>query len=234
MQIVSSRYGDSKVYFEAPPSKIVPKEMNRFLKWFNSSKGSESILVRAALTHLYFENIHPFEDGNGRIGRILVEKAFSQGVGRPILIALSKSFERHRKEYYKELGKCNRTLDANEWVEYFAKMTLEAQSDASSHLFFLMEKSRIMHSFEGEINARQEKVLLRLFEEGPSGFKGGLSAENYIVITKTSRATATRDLADLVERGVLKKTGELRHTRYWLNLKSRGGSINTNPPFVGL
>lgn len=99
-------------------------------------------------------------------------------------------------------------------------MTLEAQSDASSYLFFLMEKSRIMHSFEGEINARQEKVLLRLFEEGPSGFKGGLSAENYIAITKTSRATATRDLADLVERGALKKRGELRHTRYWLNLKS--------------
>jgi Fic family protein len=79
-----------------------------------------------------------------------VEKAFSQEVGRPILIALSTSFERHRKEYYKELGKCNRTLDVNEWVEYFAKMTLEAQSDASSYLFFLMEKSRIMHSFEGE------------------------------------------------------------------------------------
>lgn len=218
MQIVSNKYGDTKVYFEAPPSKRVPQEMDNFIKWFNDSRRSEPILVRAALAHLYFENIHPFEDGNGRIGRLLVEKVFSQGVDRPVLIALSKSLEKHRKEYYLELGKCNRSLDANEWVRYFAKIAIEAQSDASLHLSFLMQKSKMMHSLEGKINARQEKVLVRMFAEGPSGFKGGLSAENYRAITKTSRATATRDLADLVKIGALIKVGERRHTRYSLNL----------------
>lgn len=217
MRIVSNRYGDAQIYFEAPPSEVVFVEMEEFLKWFNESDGSEPVLVRAAIAHLYFENIHPFEDGNGRIGRILVEKVFSQGVGRPVLIALSNSLEKHRKEYYKQLGKCNRSLDANNWVHYFAEMALEAQSEASVHLLFLIKKSKLMRSLEGQINSRQEKVLLRIFAEGPSGFSGGLSAENYIAITKTSRATATRDLADLVDKGVLKKTGEFRHTRYWLD-----------------
>lgn len=216
MRIVSNRFGDYKIYFEAPPSQAVPKEMEKFLRWFNTSRGTESILVRAAIAHLYFESIHPFEDGNGRMGRVLVEKVFSQEVGSPVLIALSKILERQRTEYYKQLGRCNRSLDADEWVLYFANRALEAQSDASSHLLFLMEKSRVMNSLKGKINSRQEKVLLRMFAEGPSGFAGGLSAENYLAITKTSRATASRDLADLVQKRALKKTGELRHTRYWL------------------
>jgi len=82
----------------------------------------------------------------------------------------------------------------------------------------LIEKSKMLTTLSGQLNPRQEKVLLRMFAEGPSGFRGGLSAENYIAITKTSRATATRDLIDLIQKGALLKTGELRHTRYWLNL----------------
>ena len=85
-------------------------------------------------------------------------------------------------------------------------------------LHFLIAKSKIMTEFAGRLNARQEKALLRMFSEGPEGFKGGLSAENYISITKTSRATASRDLADLIEKGVLTRTGELKHARYWLVL----------------
>ncbi len=85
-------------------------------------------------------------------------------------------------------------------------------------LYFLIGKSKLLTSLSGRISPRQEKVLLRMFEEGLGGFKGGLSAENYIAITKVSRATATRDLIDLVEKGALVKKGELRHTRYYLNL----------------
>lgn len=198
MQIVSNRYGDYKVYFEAPPSKRVFQEMDRFIKWVNSSRGGLPLLVRAAVAHVYFESIHPFEDGNGRLGRVLVDKIFSEEIGSPVLIALSKVLERHRPEYYKQLGRCNHSLDADEWILYFAKMTLEAQSESSLHLHFLIEKSKLMNFLDGKINPRQEKVLLRMFAEGPAGFKGGLSAENYIAISKTSRATATRDLADLV------------------------------------
>jgi len=219
MQIVSNRHGSPRVFFEAPPSTIVWKEMDAFIAWFNSSRNSESILCRAALAHVYFESIHPFEDGNGRIGRLLVEKVLSQGVGKPVLIAVSRILEKNRKLYYAALERCNQTLEIAHWVEFFANVILEAQEEAMGLLSFLIEKSKIFIKFSGQLNERQEKALLRIFSEGPSGFKGGLSAENYLAITKTSRATATRDLVDLLNKGILRKTGELRHTRYWLQLE---------------
>lgn len=220
MQIVSSRYDSHRVFFEAPPSAQVPREMSQFVDWFNRTNTTESIsqsvLSRAAIAHVYFESIHPFEDGNGRIGRVLVEKALSQGVGRPILIAISKVLERRKKEYYAALEMCNRTLEVGYWVEFFVDSVLQAQEESMKLLYFLVEKSKLLTAVKEQLNPRQEKALLRLFAEGPNGFKGGLSADNYISITKTSRATATRDLNDLVQKGALVKSGELRHTRYWL------------------
>ncbi len=218
MQIVGHRLDVSHVFFEAPPSKHVCSEMERYIQWFNSSEAAHSILGRTAIAHLYFENIHPFEDGNGRIGRALVEKSLSQGVGRPILIAVSKVLEKRKKEYYQALEACNRTLEATPWVEFFADAILQAQKESLSLLNFIVEKSKLMTKLVGQLNQRQEKMLLRMFQEGSKGFLGGLSAENYIVITGASRATATRDLMELVELGALYKTGELRHTRYWLNI----------------
>jgi len=218
MQIVSNRFDSRKVFFEAPPSEKVFHEMTKFIEWFNRSSSSEPILARAAIAHVYFESIHPFEDGNGRIGRVLVEKVLSQGVGQPVLIAVSRTIEKRRKEYYEELGRCNRTLNAQPWVEFFSDVILQAQEDSIHLLHFLIEKSKMLNTLSGKINPRQEKVLRRMFAESPEGFKGGLSAENYIAITKSSRATATRDLTDLVQKGALVKTGELRHTRYWLNI----------------
>ena len=218
MQIVSNRYDSPKIFFEAPPSHQIFEEMTRFIDWFNSANTSESILGRAAIAHVYFESIHPFEDGNGRIGRVLVEKMLSQSVERPVLIAISKMLEKRKKEYYSALEQCNRTLQVQHWVEFFAKVILEAHEESMRLLYFLIQKSKIFSNLLGKINARQTKALLRMFAEGPDGFKGGLSAENYIAITKATRPTATRDLADLVEKGVLIKSGELRHTRYRLNL----------------
>lgn len=218
MQIVSNRYGSSQIYFEAPPRERVPYEMNAFINWFNSTNKSDSILERAAIAHLYFENIHPFEDGNGRIGRLLIEKILSQGTKRPVLIAVSKVLEKRKKEYYSALEKCNKTLNVQQWVEFVAEVILQAQVESMDLLYFLINKSKMMTALSGQINTRQEKVLLRMFSEGLNGFKGGLSAENYIAITKTSKATATRDLSDLVQKGALIKTGELRHTRYRLRL----------------
>lgn len=221
MQIVSNRSDNPTVFFEAPPSNRIFHEMITFIEWFNSANKSGSILGKAAIAHVYFESIHPFEDGNGRIGRVLVEKMLSQSIGRPTLIPISKMLERRKKEYYAALEKCNRTLEVQQWVEFFSSVILEAHDESMALLYFLIEKSKLMNTFADTINARQTKVLLRMFEEGPSGFKGGLSAENYISITKTTRATATRDLSDLVEKGVLVKVGELKHTRYYLNLKKR-------------
>jgi Fic family protein len=218
MQIVSNRYDSPKVFFEAPPSTEVFREMEVFIDWFNSSHVSKSVLGRAAIAHVYFESIHPFEDGNGRIGRVIAEKILSQGVGRPLLIAISKMLEKRKKEYYSALEKCNQTLEVQQWVEFFSSIVLEAHAESMHLLYFLIEKSKLLKRLSTQINSRQTKVLLRMFEEGPNGFKGGLSAENYIAITKTTRATATRDLTDLVKKGALVKMGELRHTRYRLNL----------------
>ena len=218
MQIVSHRYSDNTVFFQAPPSKNIHEEMSSFIDWFNSVDQNTSILTRAALAHVYFESIHPFEDGNSRLGRILVEKVLSQGIGRPVLIAVSSQLEKQKKSYYLELGKCNRTLDIGSWVLFFSKVIVQANKEAINGLYFLIEKSKILNELQEEINPRQEKALLRMFAEGPSGFKGGLSAKNYRAITKASSASATRDLADLVNKGALVKTGQLRHRRYFLNL----------------
>ncbi len=229
MQIVSHRYDSPRVFFEAPPSLRVHAEMTAFIDWFNSAAKSESILGRAAIAHVYFESIHPFEDGNGRIGRILAEKILSQGIGQPILIAISKKLENRKKEYYSALEQCNRTLDVQPWVEFFAHVIVQAHKESMSLLYFIIEKSKMMSTFSNQISPRQTKVLLRMFDEGPNGFKGGLSAENYIAITKTTRATATRDLTDLVNKGALVKRGELRHTRYTLNL-SKNSSADIQEP----
>lgn len=216
MQIVSRKYSEQHIYFQAPPSSIIQKEMKLYIQWFNQVKSQESILARASILHLYFESIHPFEDGNGRIGRALVEKFLSQVVGHPTLIAISQEIEKKRKRYYEALGTCNRSLDATEWVEFFSHLILDAQKCTTAEIEFIFFKHDLMNRLQGTINSRQKKVLLRMFQEGPRGFRGGLSAENYLSITKTSRATATRDLVDLVSKGALQRTGEKRHTRYWL------------------
>ena len=134
-----------------------------------------------------------------------------------------KHIEKVQGQNLSSLERCNRTLEVSHWVEFFAHVILQAQEESMKLLYFLIGKSKMLTSLAGQLNSRQEKVLLRMFAEGLSGFKGGLSAENYIAIAKTSRATATRDLTDLVEKGALVKTGEPRHTRYWLNLSARSG-----------
>ncbi len=138
---------------------------------------------------------------------------------RSILIAVSKVLERRKKEYYQALEACNQTLEATAWVKFFADAVLQAQEESLHLLNFIIEKSQLLTRLAGHLNPRQEKILLRMFQEGPNGFQGGLNAEKYISITGASRATATRDLMELIELGALFKTGKLRHTRYWLNIK---------------
>jgi Fic family protein len=222
MQVVSGPIATPKVHFEAPPSDRIPTEMNRFLAWFNHTApdGQQSLpaLTRAGIAHLYFESIHPFEDGNGRIGRALSEKAFSQSMGRPTLIALSQTICRNRKAYYTALEDNSKDLNITDWLLYFTRTVLEAQQYTQRLIDFLIAKTRLYDRLRGKINERQDKALARMFREGLDGFKGGLSAENYLKITNTSRATATRDLQSLVELGAFRKTGELKHTRYWLSI----------------
>lgn len=172
MQIVSHRYDIHRVFFEAPPSNRIYSEMEPFIDWFNSIKNSDSIFIRAAVAHVYFESIHPFEDGNGRIGRVLVEKVLSQGIGKPVLIAISKVLEKNKKIYYSELGKCNHALDIQGWIVFFSNIILKAQQETIDLLNFLIEKTKLLLKLTGKLNQRQEKVLLRMFAEGLEGFKG--------------------------------------------------------------
>ena len=222
MQIVSGRVGRPVVHFEAPSSVQVPNEMGRYVDWFNvTAPGAEeplSALTRAGLSHLYFESIHPFEDGNGRLGRALAEKSLAQNTGQPSLIALAYSIERERKAYYDQLERHQKTLDVTPWLEWFAETVLTAQQVTLDRVGFFIAKARFYDRHRDQLNDRQAKVIERMFREGPDGFKGGLSAENYIAITGTSRATATRDLQDMVEIAALTREGERRYTRYWLNL----------------
>jgi Fic family protein len=222
MQVVSGPDHERKVHFEAPPSKRLPREMKRFIAWFNgTAPGAQNplpALTRAGVAHLYFECIHPFEDGNGRIGRALAEKSLAQSLGQPSLIALAYTIERRRKDYYAALERNNKENEITDWLKYFAVTVLEAQHNTLERVVFYIAKARFYERLRGRLNERQEKVVVRMFREGVDGFKGGLSAENYISISKTSRATATRDLQDLVEKGALTKTGGLRHTRYYLSL----------------
>lgn len=218
MQIISKRLDeDPEIHFEAPPSKRLKKEMGEFIAWFNNSR-NQPALARAAIAHLYFVSIHPFEDGNGRIARALAIKALSQSNKQPLLTSLSTIIEKGRKKYYKALEQNNRCLEVDGWMEYFAKSFIESQNYTQKLIEFLLAKTRMYDALRGEINERQEKVLKRMFAAGLDGFEGGLSAENYIRITKTSRATATRDLQDLVEKGALMKSGELKGTRYFLGI----------------
>lgn len=223
MQIVSGRFDRPTVHFEAPPSAQVPGEMDQYVVWFNMTApdGTDPLpaLTRAGLSHLYFESIHPFEDGNGRLGRALAEKSLAQNIGQPSLIALAFTIERERKAYYDQLERHQKTLDVTPWLEWFAETVLTAQQVTLDRVGFFIAKAHFYDRHREQFNGRQAKVIERMFREGPDGFEGGLSAENYISITGTSRATATRDLSDLVEMGALTRTGELRYTRYWLKLE---------------
>jgi Fic family protein len=225
MQIVSGAVYEPKVHFEAPPSADVPREMKRFIKWFNQTApdGASPLpaLTRAGIAHLYFESIHPFEDGNGRVGRGIAEKALAQGLGHPPLTALAMTILAKRKAYYEALERGNTEIDLTDWLRWFAGVSIEAQRRTAALIEFLLDKTKLLDRLKGELNGRQEKALLRVLREGPEGFKGGLSAGNYVTITGASAPTATRDLADLVDKGAMLRSGERRHARYRANVELR-------------
>lgn len=225
MQIVSGAVYEPKVHFEAPPSADVPREMKRFVKWFNRTAPDGpsplSALTRAGIAHLYFECIHPFEDGNGRVGRAIAEKALAQGLGHPPLTALAMTILAKRKAYYEALERNNTETELTEWLRWFAGVSIEAQRRTSASIEFLLDKTKLLDRLRGELNERQEKALLRVLREGPEGFTGGLSAGNYIRITGASAPTATRDLADMVEKRALVRSGERRYARYRANVELR-------------
>jgi Fic family protein len=218
MQVVSGTIGKEKVHFVAPPSNQVPKEMNRFISWFNNTApGMDNEIrkapIRSAIAHLYFESIHPFEDGNGRIGRAIAEKALSQTIGRPVLISLSQEIEKNKKLYYSAIEKAQKKNEITEWLQYFISVIYAAQLEAKNLIGFTLQKTLLINQYKEQLNTRQMKAILKMLESS-DGFKGGMSAEKYISINKTSKATATRDLQHLTEIGLLILKGGGRSTHY--------------------
>jgi Fic family protein len=225
MQVVSGAIGKQKVHYEAPPSGQVPAEMNRFIRWLNeTAPGSEREIkkapVRSAIAHLYFETIHPFEDGNGRIGRAIAEKVLSQGMGRPVLLSISRAIEAKKNDYYDSLQKAQSSNEITEWINYFVKTILTAQTEAEELIDFSLKKTKYFARFKNDLSNRQHKVMLRMLEEGPNGFAGGMNASKYGSMANVSKATATRDLQDLLKIGALIPHGEAggRSTKYRVNL----------------
>ena len=223
MQVISGAIGKQKIHFEAPPYKDVPKEMKRFIRWFNNTMpgGKEEIKqapVRSALVHLYFESIHPLEDGNGRIGRVLAEKALYQTAGTLLVLSLSSTIELNKKEYYQQLEKASKSNKVTKWVHYFIKLVVDAQKHARAEIDFTLKKTAFYNKYKEQLNERHALVIKKMLAEGSAGFKGGMNARKYTGITKTSKATATRDLQYLAEKNIFISTGKGRSSSYEINL----------------
>jgi len=220
MNIVSGNpYGPKgvNIHYTAPPSSQVPLEMERLIEWFNDSRGRIDGLARAAVAHLWFEKIHPFDDGNGRVGRCLADMALSQALRHPTLACFATAINEDRPSYYAALDAAgSRGLNVNPFLDYFAQTALRSQDIALREVRFVLGKARFFSRFDSALNPRQRKVALRMLAEGSRGFEGGLSPMNYRAIAKTSSATATRDLAALVRMGAMTASGRGRSVRYAL------------------
>lgn len=225
MQIVTPRLGKPDVvHYQAPPSADVAAHMRLLLEWFNvvSTRHAIDGLVRAAVAHLWFEAVHPFEDGNGRIGRALAELALAQDMrSKQRLFSLSAQLALDRSGYYAQLQAAtgHPGLDITPWVQWFTGKIEAAFDAATGQMQTAIARSRYWaHVNAGHpgLSASQRKALARLLEAQPEGFAGGMSTEKYVNLTGASRATAYRELTQLAEYGLVERTGQGRATRYSL------------------
>jgi Fic family protein len=220
MQIVSGRLDREQVHYEAPSSARVPDEMGRLLDWFNAGTERDT-LVRAALTHLWFETIHPFEDGNGRLGRVLVDLLLARDSGDTSrLFRTSQRLLDRRNDYYARLEQAQHGgRDVTDWVCWFVEQMQAACDEASKVVDDTLVKARFWLDHSSKpLNERQRKALNILLDAGPGGFEGGMSTRKYENITGASRATASRELIDLEALGLLQQAGAGRSTRYYVRL----------------
>ncbi len=215
MQVVSGPIGREKVHFEAPPARRVAKEMRAFLAWYNRDKDEDPVIT-AALAHLWFVTIHPFEDGNGRIARAIADMALARSEkSAQRFYSMSAQIRQERNAYYGMLEKTQKgDLDVTDWLAWFLECLDRAFDGAEDTLGNILRKSRFWdthrsHSF----NERQRAMINRLFD----GFEGKLTSSKWAKITKSSQDTALRDIDGLVKRGVLAKApGGGRSTHYSL------------------
>ena len=201
MQVVSGPVGRERVHFEAPAAARLDEEMRRFLEWFNGDTSTEPVL-KAALAHLWFVTIHPFDDGNGRIARAIADLSLARSEGSSQrFYSMSAQIRDERGAYYRVLEETQRsTMDVTVWMEWFLACLTRAIAGAQAALSTVIEKARHWERLRDvPLNARQRLVINKLFE----GFEGKLTTSKWAALTKSSPDTALRDIQQLVERGVL-------------------------------
>lgn len=217
MRIVSGPHQRERVHYVAPPREGLEKQAQDFLDWFNGPSKQLDGVVRAGLAHLWFEVLHMYEDGNGRVGRALLDMALAQDEQRSMRVySMSQQLNLSRNDYYAALEVASRgDLEVTAWLDYFARQ-VEAAAKASELLIGkVLDKARFwMANGAKPMNHRQRKVVNLLLDKGRSGFEGGMTNAKYVSIAKTSPATAQRDLAELVNSGVLTLVGAGRGARY--------------------
>ena len=220
MRVVSGPIGKEKIHFEAPPADMLDAEMGRFLSWWDDSLGKVEGLIRAALVHLWFVTIHPFDDGNGRIARALTDMALAQDDKQRVrYYSLSTQIMAEREGYYDILERTQKgSEDVTDWLAWFIgcfARAIERSEDIMNGVFSKAEFWKL-HA-QAQLTERQKKVLNRLLDAGAEGFEGGMTTQKYASMTHCSRATAFRELDQLLELGILKRVGQGRSARYELH-----------------
>ena len=206
MRVVSGRIGHETVHFEAPPYEQIDTEISRFIDWFNSddSKTLDG-LIRAGVAHLWFITIHPFEDGNGRIARAITDMALAQDERLTMrLFSLSAQILAVREAYYNILESTQKgEMDITAWLKWFLTQIQNAVELAQLTVANTLNKAKFWMTHQTKpLNERQRKALNRMLD-AKDGFEGGMNTRKYMSLTKTSRATAYRELAQMVEWGCL-------------------------------
>jgi Fic family protein len=219
MRVVSGPVGREKIHFEAPPGEAVDAEMRGFFSWWESSSQATDGLLRAGLAHFYFVTIHPFEDGNGRIARALTDMALAQDEKLGVrYYSLSSQIMEERNQYYDVLEKCSKAdrTDVTGWLVWFLGCYQRAIQRSDKIIGDVLTKADFWQQHAQTImNERQKKIVNRILEAGQGNFTGGLTTRKYVSIAKTSRATAFREISDMLDKKVLRKLpGKGRSVHY--------------------
>ena len=216
MRILASSGGRQEIVYQAVPGADVPAAMTQFLDWFESPGDTHPLLL-AAVAHAWFECIHPFLDGNGRVGRAIADLALARADGLPLrAYSLTSHIHRQRNDYYQALQQLsgqNVSMDCTAWCSYFLDAVVSALHEGHANLDRAIIKSRFWHQHGAmSLNARQVKVINHMFED-----LGGLVTRmSWVSIAECSRNTAGRDIQDLVVKGILRQVGQGRGTKYRL------------------
>jgi Fic family protein len=207
MQIVSGPIGREQVHYEAPPADRLESEMESFFHWWGKSLNEIDGILRAGIAHLWFVAVHPFEEGNGRIARALSDMALAQDENLPTrFYSMASQIMAKRDEYYEVLEQTTKgNVDITEWLQWFLGCISRAILRSNELLSNIMQTVQFWKQHvQTELNDRQRKAINSLVDAGPGGFEGGITNRKYAGMTHTSRATAQRELADLVSKGILR------------------------------